>query len=64
MTFWRESLECFTLLRRKNDPWDGAVNFFLNTTDVEHALSVIEISLIAAEAVRQKERFKVFKMPR
>ena len=55
-------LGVFHLTAGENDPWDGVVSFFLNTTDVEHALSVIETSLIAAGAVQQQESNLVFKM--
>ena len=55
-------LGVFHLTAGENDPWDGVVSFFLNTTDVEHALYVIETSLIAAGAVQQQESNLVFKM--
>ena len=55
-------LGVFHLTEGENDPWNGVVMFFLNTTDVEHALSVIETSLIAAGAVQQQEHSLLFKM--
>ena len=55
-------LELFQLTEGENDPWKGVVSFFLNTTSVEDALSVIETSLISAEALQQQERFLSFKM--
>ena len=55
-------LALFQLTEGENDPWKGVINFFLNTTSVEDALSVIEISLISAEALQQQERFLSFKM--
>ena len=55
-------LGLFQLTEGENDPWKGVVSFFLNTTSVEDALSVIEISLFSAEALQQQERFLSFKM--
>ena len=55
-------LEVFQLTEGENDPWKGVVGFFLNTTNVEHALSVIEISLVSAEAVQQQKQFLFFNM--
>ena len=42
------------------DPWNRVINFFLNTADVEHALSVIEISLVSAEALQNQKRTSLF----
>ena len=42
------------------DPWNRIINFFLNTADVEHALSVIEISLVSAEALQNQKRTSLF----
>ena len=62
ITFWHESLRFFSLLRERTIRGRGSSVFFLNTTNVEHALSVIEISLVSAEAVQQQKQFLFFNM--
>ena len=48
--------------QREDNPWMAVTNFFLNTTNVDDALSVIEASFITARLAQQQERLLRFKM--
>ena len=50
----------FKLTDGANDPWDGVKRFFLNTTNVNDALSVIETSLVSARLAQEQDRLPPF----
>ena len=52
----------FRLYDRANNPWDEVTQFFLTTTNVDDALSVIELSFSAAGPAQQQEPFISFKL--
>ena len=52
----------FRLHDRANNPWDEVTLFFLNTTNVDDALSVIETSIRAAVAAQEKDRHISYRM--
>ena len=55
-------LGVFQLTEREDNPWEGVISFFLNTTNVDDALSVIEISFISVRSAQQENQPLPFKM--